>query len=194
MLEVLERRAREAGVSDRIRTLCSMSSTGLAMIQGEHGRHSFDGAYSTFGALNSDPDIRGTARLISDFLRPGGYMVAVAYNSISVAEMIFSLFTGNMSGMFSRLRNPVRAAESGMCVDSWMYTPFKLASNMGTGFSMVKGIGLSSIFPGARTGGRMEKLYANRRLVAFVDSILGRFLLTRFFSDTYLVVMRKDEA
>lgn len=72
MLDALRAKARAAGVDV---PAVQLAAGELAKLDEE-----FDGAYSSFGALNGEPDLRAVATELARLVRPGGAVVASVLN------------------------------------------------------------------------------------------------------------------
>ena len=105
MLEVLSRRAAAAGlrVSGR-----HMRAGDLLSLIAEHGEASFDGAYSSFGALNTETELASPLVALSRLVRPGGRIVVGVMNRWCVAEMALLVVAGRAKDAFRRTQPPVR--------------------------------------------------------------------------------------
>lgn len=98
MLEVLSARARAAGVSIRPRLLKAGELSALS------GEGAFDGAYSSFGALNTEASIGEPIKGLARLVRPGGRIVLSVMNRWCVSEMALLLARGRPGPAFRRLR------------------------------------------------------------------------------------------
>ena len=122
MLETVRRRARQEGVAERLTTR-SLAAGDLARLLGEEGSASFDGAYSTYGALNCEPDLTPVAGALTDLLPPGGRFVAGVYNRWCAIELLGYGLTGQWRRAWARHARPVRAGSSRYGVDIYAYSP-----------------------------------------------------------------------
>jgi ubiquinone/menaquinone biosynthesis C-methylase UbiE len=107
MLEVLCRRAAAAKVSISTRLL---KARDLSCLVEEFGEASFDGAYSSFGALNTEPYIAAPLAALSRIVQPGGRLVLSVMNRWCVAEMAVMLAGGRANQAFRRLRPSLTVA------------------------------------------------------------------------------------
>jgi SAM-dependent methyltransferase len=105
MLEVLARRAAAAKLNISTRQLKAGDLTTLIE---ELGEGSFDGAYSSFGALNTEPSIEPPLAALSRLVRPGGRLVLSVMNRWCVAEMALMVARGRAGKAFRRLRPSLR--------------------------------------------------------------------------------------
>jgi SAM-dependent methyltransferase len=102
MLEVLTRRAAAAAIQLPTRLL---RAGDLAELVDELGEGSFDGAYSSFGALNTEPSLEPPVAALARLVRPGGRVVLSIMNRWCVAEMAL-LAAGGRAGQALRRARP----------------------------------------------------------------------------------------
>jgi SAM-dependent methyltransferase len=107
MLEVLARRAAAAGVRVSTRQL---RAGDLLKLVDERGEASFDGAYSSFGALNTEPALEAPIAALTRLVRPGGRIVLSVMNRWCVAEMALLVAGGRANQAFRRLRSSIPVA------------------------------------------------------------------------------------
>jgi SAM-dependent methyltransferase len=105
MLEVMSRRASAADLLVPTRLLQAGDLTRLA---DELGDASFDGAYSSFGALNTEAALEPPLDALSRLVRPGGKIVVGVMNRWCVAEMALLAAGGRFRQAFRRTRTSVR--------------------------------------------------------------------------------------
>jgi SAM-dependent methyltransferase len=84
MLEVLAGRAVTAGI--HVPTMLLRAGE-LLKLSDELGDASFDGAYSSFGALNTEPSLEPPLAGLARLVRPGGRIVLSVMNRWCLAEM-----------------------------------------------------------------------------------------------------------
>jgi SAM-dependent methyltransferase len=107
MLEVLCRRATAANLEISTRQLKAGDLTKLA---DEVGDGAFDGAYSSFGALNTEPSPERSLAALSRLVRPGGRIVLSVMNRWCLAEMAVMVAGGRAGDAFRRLRRSLTVA------------------------------------------------------------------------------------
>lgn len=120
MLEVLHRRAAAAKVDIPTRFL---RAGDLACLVEEVGEASLDGAYSSFGALNTELSVEPALSALTRLVRPGGRVVLSVMNRWCVAEMALLFARGRSKQSFRRLRPslsvPVGSALTEVRYPSW---------------------------------------------------------------------------
>jgi SAM-dependent methyltransferase len=86
LLEVLNRKAGENGLTGRIRTF-PFAASRLGKLGVEVGPHSFDGAYASF-SLSYEPTLAGLPETIWNLLRPGAPFLCSLYNRLCLTEIL----------------------------------------------------------------------------------------------------------
>jgi SAM-dependent methyltransferase len=111
MLDVLSRRAGVAGVQISSALLRARE---LRTLIDEWGEASFDGAYSSFGALNAEPALEPVVAALGGLVRRGGRIVLSVMNRWCVAEMAVLTAGGRARQAFRRSRRsfPVAVGSS----------------------------------------------------------------------------------
>jgi len=104
MLEVLARRAAEADLEVGTRL---MRAGDLMNLAGELGEGSFDGAYSSFGALNTESSLEPSLAALSRLVRRGGRIVLGVMNRWCLAEMALLTARGRAGQALRRTRSPI---------------------------------------------------------------------------------------
>ena len=107
MLEVLCSRAAAADL--RVSTQL-LRAGDLVKLVDELGEASFDGAYSSFGVLNTEPALDAPLAALSRLVRPGGRIVLSVMNRWCVAEMALLVAGGRAKLAFRRTRSSVQVA------------------------------------------------------------------------------------
>ena len=107
MLEVLARRATEAGA--RVSTRLLRAGDLLELVN-ELGEDSFDGAYSSFGALNTEPSLEAPVEALARLVRPGGRIILGVMNRWCAAEIAFLVAGGRVKQAFRRTLPSVKVA------------------------------------------------------------------------------------
>ncbi len=114
MLDVLSTRAEAVNLQIPTRLL---SAGDLITLADEGGEDSFDGAYSSFGPLNVEPELGPSLAGLSRLVRPGGRIVLSVMNRWCIAEMVSMTVGGRGNRALRRVRSRVfvtvgaRAAE-----------------------------------------------------------------------------------
>jgi SAM-dependent methyltransferase len=93
----MAQRAREkvaaAGLQGRIQVRC-LAAGQLGALQDEWGEGAFEGAYSSFGPLNGEPDLGPVRKALATLLCPGSRLVASVMNRYCAFETVWYLAHG----------------------------------------------------------------------------------------------------
>jgi len=89
-----------------------MAAKDVSLLVDECGPGSFDGAFSTFGALNCEKNLEMIPPALSALVRPDGAVMFGIWNRFCGAEFTLSLAAGNLSRAFARFRTPVPVGAS----------------------------------------------------------------------------------
>lgn len=121
MLGVLSRKAAAAGVEDRIVPIhCRPDEIRERAAAMGHTR--VDGAYSTYGAVNTEPRLPEMFRDIHAIMAPGGKLLLGVWNKYCAYEMVGYSVRMRPSMTVARLRNPVPVGKSRFCVTTTAYS------------------------------------------------------------------------
>jgi SAM-dependent methyltransferase len=186
MLRRLELRADEAGVRGRLTTLTSDMSD-LAALSDDP----FDGAYSTFGALNCAPDLSQLRTALAGRLRPGAPLLAGVYNRVSLPELGWYGLGGHPARALARLNSPVRVGSSRFSVDWYPWTSGEIKRSFAPEFrwSSTQGIGL--IAPPPELSSRLDHLPVLLPGLLRLDSLVDRTILGNLFGDQLMVRLHR---
>lgn len=121
MLAVVRRKAEGEGLGGQLTTRAFPARDLLRAVD-EFGEDSFDGAYSTYGALNCEPDLRPLPGLLHRLLKPRAPFVTAIYNRWCLFELLGYSFTLKFSRALGRRQNPIPVGASRFCVDVYAYS------------------------------------------------------------------------
>jgi SAM-dependent methyltransferase len=119
MLATVRRKAEQAGVSDRLTTR-EMAARDLGRLVEEGAR--FDAAFSTYGALNCEPDLAALPGALAQLLQPNAPFVTAIYNRWCLFELAGYSLSLQPARAFGRRKNPVRVGASRFCVDVFAHS------------------------------------------------------------------------
>ena len=126
MLEETRKKADLQGVG--LETF-NLPAGGLSELEETYGRDHFDCVYSSFGALNCEPDLGIVDAQLARLLKPDGVLVASVMNKYALFEIISNLALLRTGKAFQRMSSPVSAPiGKGMKVEVRYYTPRGFAS------------------------------------------------------------------
>ncbi|HUI01830.1 MAG TPA: nitroreductase/quinone reductase family protein [Nitrososphaerales archaeon] len=129
MLDVLWRKAGDANLRGRVRTVQARPYE-LRQKLAEAGIARIDGAYSTYGAINTDPFLPQLFKDLAAMIRPGGHLVLGVWNRYCLYEILGYSIRAKPSLAFARFRNPVPVGKSRFCVASNAYDVRSITSLM----------------------------------------------------------------
>ncbi len=116
MLATVQKKAEQAGVADRLETR-GFPARELERLLDEGREGTFDGAFSTYGALNCEPDLTPIPGTLHRLLRAGAPFVTAVYNRWCLFELVGYSLTLQMRRALGRRKNPVPVGASRFCVD-----------------------------------------------------------------------------
>jgi ubiquinone/menaquinone biosynthesis C-methylase UbiE len=134
MLELLATRASSAGLSVPTRLL---GAGDLFTLADELGDASFDGAYSSFGALNTEVAVEPPIAMLARLVRPGGKVVLGVMNRWCVAEMAVLAATGRVRQALRRTRRSLRVGAGPNSIEVSYPSWRRLRLALGQGFRVV---------------------------------------------------------
>jgi deazaflavin-dependent oxidoreductase (nitroreductase family) len=186
MLEVLARKAKLEGLDNRIFTL-HCRAEGLREGIQSLGFDKFDGAYSTYGAINTEPRLDDLFRDLHDLLKKDAILVLGVWNKYCLYETLGYLFRGRPSLAFARLRNPVPIGKSRFCVASNAYSIASLGEHAASYFKLKSILGVVIILPPSN----LTRYLPRGRWLMFLkrlDLHLGRIFPFNRLGDHFLAV------
>ena len=87
-----------------------MPARRLGELASAYGRASFDGAYSSLGPLNCEPDLRPVAEALAELIRPGGALVLSLINRVCAVEVAWFAAHADWRAAGRRWHGPVSAS------------------------------------------------------------------------------------
>jgi ubiquinone/menaquinone biosynthesis C-methylase UbiE len=149
MVDLATRRAAQANVQDRVQTRC-LAASELAAVVEECGPASFDGAYSSFGPLNGEPDLSAVAAPLAALLRSGGMLAVGVMNRFYPLETLWYLAHGHPRQAVRRWAGRAMAGVSPALPDlvpTWYYTPWGFARAFEPAFKRIHCRALPLLLP-----------------------------------------------
>jgi len=146
MLRILSEKASKSSLEGRIKTLHArpyelkekLKLAGFAEI---------DGAYSTYGAINTDPLLPQLFKDLASMIRPKGTLILGVWNKYCLSE-IFGYSLRMLPFMaVARMRNPVPVGKSRFCIASNAYSVESMKSLMKGLFEVKKVRGVEIFLP-----------------------------------------------
>jgi SAM-dependent methyltransferase len=146
MLEVLSKKAKQAGLADAIVPVHTRTFALKDKLSGL-GYGSVDGAYSTYGAINTEPNLARLFHDLHSLIKPGGQLVLGVWNRYCLYEMLGYSLRLNPSMAVARLRNPVPVGRSRFCITSYAYSVGSLRNYIANLFKLKKVFGVEIFLP-----------------------------------------------
>ncbi len=190
MLDVVRRKAAQEGLAERIR-LVHLRAAHLGALRSDVGAGGFAGAFSTYGALNCEPDLTPIALAAADLLAPDAPFLAGVYNRYCLFEMAGYALVGRFARARGRWSVPVRVGASRFCVDVYAYTVADVARAFAPAFRPADVEGAPVLLPPSDLV-RYAEIFSRRfdRLAAW-DAWLGRRAPWNRLGDHFLLTMRR---
>jgi SAM-dependent methyltransferase len=187
MLAVAGEKAARAGVTDRLL---------LARLDLESPEEvsfgSFDGAFSSFGALNCIPARRRVAEALAGWVRPGGRVVLVVMGPLCAWEIAWHLARGRPQTAFRRLRDGAPAhVGAGVTTRVWYPPPRRLRAELEPWFRHRETLAVGVLLPPSYLAGLVDRRARTfERLRRLERRIAGRFP-SPWLADHYLAVFER---
>ncbi len=143
MLAVLERKATSEGVRDRVVPLRSRPYQLKESLE-RAGYRSVDGAYSTYGAVNTDPRLSDMAAALHSVIRADGRLILGVWNKFCLYEIAGYSLRLRPSMAVARLSNPVPIGKSRFCISTNSFTVGSMSRVLSKFFKLegVRGVGI----------------------------------------------------
>jgi len=189
MLDVLSKKASAAGLSDRIVPV-HCKPTQLVDRLKNLGIDQVDGAYSTYGAINTEPNLNSMISNLHTVLRKDAFLLLGVWNKFCIYEMIGYLLRLNPALAFARLRNPVPVGKSRFCVASNAFSVGEVNDLLKNQFKLVRVLGVVIGLPPSN----LTKFLPRGRsfdLMKTVDLDLGVGFPFNRLGDHFLAVYRR---
>ena len=125
MVRITSEKAGQAGLGERVEVR-QLAARDLRTLEREFGRGGLDGAYSSFGPLNGEPDLAPVASALAALIRPGGSLVVSVMNRFYPLETVWYLLHGEFHNAFRRWSGSAHARvsfELDATVTTWYHTP-----------------------------------------------------------------------
>ncbi|MHB1709207.1 MAG: class I SAM-dependent methyltransferase [Thermoplasmataceae archaeon] len=189
MLENIQRKAREEGFMESLRTR-KLRAANVGELLETSGQRSFDIGYSTYGALNCEPNIEAVPRALSMLLKPGGYFIAGVYNKFCIAEIASNALSMNGSRLFWRLKNPVREGRSRFCIDVYSFSFREFMGIFGEYFRALETEGVPVILPPSNFRRLLDLLGRRFELLDATDRRISGIWPLKYLGDHFLTVLQ----
>lgn len=192
MIGVLERKSTEAGFDDRIK-LRKLRASELGAVLDEFGPAYFDGAFSNFGAMNTEPAWNAVPRLLAHLVKPGAQVVFGIWNRACLFEFAYYSLRLNFRRAFSRLASPVPVGRSRFGAAAYAFGVREFLAPFVPYFNMEQVLGLSVVLPPYDLGRKLGNPEAVLHRLAQVDGLLGKHFPFNRLGDHFLLTLRRRE-
>jgi SAM-dependent methyltransferase len=159
-----------------------------------YGRASFDGAYSSFGPLNCEPDPAPVARGLAELVRPGGRVVLSVINRVCPTEMAWFALRLDPGGATRRLRGPIlaRAVPGGsLSVMTYYYSPADYMRAFAPGFRVLGYRALPLLLPPPYLSHLMRRVPRLFNALGRADDLLSSLPVLRSMGDHFLMELER---
>ncbi|MGI0078734.1 MAG: methyltransferase domain-containing protein [Nitrososphaerales archaeon] len=146
MVEVLNSKARKSGLSEKVIGVWSRP-VDLAEKVRKLGFARVDGAYSTYGAVNTEPRLPEMTKVLHCILKENAPLVLGVWNKYCLFEILGYSFKLRPSLAFARLRNPVQVGKSRFCVATNAFSVGSLGKVVNPYFELKKVYGVVITLP-----------------------------------------------
>jgi SAM-dependent methyltransferase len=148
----------------------------------------FDGAFSSFGAINCVADRRRVALSLSTVIAPGGRTVLVVMGPLALWEAAWHVVHGELARATRRFRSGAWAkVVGGSRIRVWYPSPARLRADVHPWFRVSRVIGVGVALPPSGLAGAMER---RGTLLAIADALDRRVASARiggWLGDHYLM-------
>ena len=189
MIEALNSKARKEGLSDKVIGVWSRpvdleeKITILGFTQ-------LDGAYSTYGAINTEPRLPETMKILHGILKENASVVLGVWNKYCIYEILGYSFKLKPGLAFARLRNPVQVGKSRFCVATNAFSVGSLGDIVNPYFKLKKVYGVVITLPPSN----LTRYLPRGRIFGLLKSLdlnIGRSFPMNRLGDHFLAVYTK---
>lgn len=188
MIELLRERAEKEGVLDMLSTTrCRASDIGRLFTQ----QAIFDGVFSTFGAINSEPLIQQFLSGVRSVLKPGGIFIAGVWNRFCLIEMLLYGFTLRKHKLSGRISGMSHRGESRFPLDTMSYSVADFGRMLKGEFKILQVIGLPVVVPPPDFFTKMARLHIPIIPLVRVDFRVHGWPVLNRLGDFSLIVSKR---
>jgi SAM-dependent methyltransferase len=190
MLAVVRAKAEKEGLAKQLRTV-RLRARDLGDLSSVIGPERFDGAYSTYGALNCEPDLRPPVEAFAHFLPEGAPLVVGIYNRWCLFEL--AGYTLSLQGhrALGRRLNPVRVGSSRFCIDVFAFSVRDFDRVLAPSFRRVRLEGVPVLLPPSDLTSYSERFARHFDQLAAIDARIGRHWPLNRLGDHFLATYRR---
>ncbi|MCI4325857.1 MAG: methyltransferase domain-containing protein [Thermoplasmata archaeon] len=190
MLAVVRRKARDAGVSERLRTV-KLRARDLADLGSVDQLPELDAAYSTYGALNCEPELGPMAEALGRLLRRGSPLILGVYNRWCLFELAGYSLALQGHRALGRRTNPVLVGSSRFCIDVYAYSVSDVDRSFRPWFERRRIEGVPALLPPSDLTSYAERFARRFDRLARWDAALGRRFPFSHLGDHFLATYER---
>jgi SAM-dependent methyltransferase len=193
LLERASAKVRAARVDGLLGAHCAPARSVGALAE-VYGAGSFDGAYSSFGALNCEPLLEPVAQGLAMLVRPGGAVVLSIINRWCPAEVAWYAAHGRWREAARRWGGPVYAAAypgGPKDVPTWYYARREIARAFANAFDVEYAEALQLLWPPPYLDSVVARFAGLFRVLAPIDGWAASWPLLRDLGDHVLLQLRR---
>ncbi len=192
MLEVLNEKARALGLQKSLTTVRIRASK-ISDLYKDY-RNSFDGIYSTYGAINCEPDIMMLPENFSNLTTRKSKVLLGVYNKLCVSEPLLHAIGIKPQRILERMFNPIPEGKSRFCIDVYAYTPSFIQSIFKSEFSKVSLEGVPVFLPPSNYDKMAAGIKEKHKYLTRIDTVLSRHFPFNILGDHFLILMEKNSS
>ncbi len=190
MLDRLTSKANTAGL-ERMIEVHRVAAHQLEELEHLYEPGSFQGAFSTFGALNCEPEWRSVVPVLARLVGPGGAVVFAIWNRVCLAELAGYAIAGRPRRALARLATPAPVGLTRFGIPVYPSTVAEYRRAFAPSFAVESVQGLPVALPPYDLMRHVPNPDAILPLLAAVDGwIRPRFPFNRM-GDHFLLVLRR---
>jgi SAM-dependent methyltransferase len=190
MLATVQRKAESAGLAQRF-TGRELAAHDLGRLVDDGFAGTFDAAFSTYGALNCEPDLAPVPPALFRLLKPGAPFVTAVYNRWCLFELLGYSLTFQERRAFGRRQNPVRVGGSRFCVDVYAHSVRDFEQIFRSGFDLERLEGVPVFLPPSDLVTYADRFSRHFDRLAAWDAAFGRRWPFNHFGDHFLMTFAR---
>ncbi|MCI4355593.1 MAG: class I SAM-dependent methyltransferase [Thermoplasmata archaeon] len=156
MLNELEKNAARDSLGDALAAR-ELRARDVGTLVREFGAGSFDGGFSTFGAMNLEPDLAPVVDGLGYLLRPGARFVAGVFNRRALVEPAAAALSGHPGRAIARRRRPSPVGSHRFSTDVYLRSIGEVRAAFATRFQLRAVFGLGLILPPPNLAAKLER-------------------------------------
>lgn len=189
MLEIVSQKAKNLNLESKLTTI-KLNAENIEYLIDIYGRSSFDGIYSTYGAINCIREIGQLPFKLHSLLNSNGKLVMGIYNKLCAIEIGGYLAKLKPFSAFKRLRSTIPEGDSRFCIDIYAYTMQEILKLFNPFFKLEYKEGVPVIILPSNFIKYTRKFNARIEELKKIDSWLGKKWPFSMLGDHFILVMK----